>query len=176
MKNKIFLVIVLSGLLAPAAFAQTGDNDGCSNSTLQGDYAFRVSGQILSPPPAVPVDREGVAMTRFDGSGKLSQVDFVMSEGVALMGPTDPLTGFHVGETGWYVVNPDCTGMAEIRFPKPPTASSGAVIDLMFVIGDHGRVIHAIVGSLTPPGASAPVPASIHSDAEKVGEMRRNDD
>ena len=176
MRNKILLVIALSGLLVSAGFAQTGDNDGCSNSSLHGDYAFRVSGQILQPPPAAPIDREGVAMTRFDGSGKISQVDFVMSNGGPVSGPADPLTGFHVGETGWYVVNPDCTGMAEIRFPKPPNASSGAVIDLMFVIADHGRVIHAIVQSLTPPGASASVPALIHSDAEKVGEMRRNDD
>jgi hypothetical protein len=110
-------------------------------------------------------------MTHFDGEGKLTQVDFVMGNGAPLLGPTDPLTGFHVGENGWYKVNPDCTGMAEIQFPKPPTASSGAVIDLMFVLTNGGRTLHTIVSQLLLPGSTTPTPVSIHSDAEKLGKM-----
>lgn len=166
--KKVLFVLLASALFATPGFGQSGDNDGCSNATLTGDYAFRVSGQILLPGVA-PMDREGVAMTRFDGFGKLTQVDFVMSNGTPVAGPPDPHTGFHVGETGWYVVNPDCTGMAEIVFPTPPNLSSGAVIDLMFVLSNHGRTIQAIVSRLVPPGSSNPIPASIHSDAEKLG-------
>jgi hypothetical protein len=71
-------------------------------------------------------------------------------------------------ETGTYTVNPDCTGNAQINFPIPPGGTSGAVITLMFVIGDEKRTIHTIVSSLTPPNTTTPVPANIHSDAIKV--------
>lgn len=160
------VVLISSG----TTFAQSTDNDGCTNATLQGDYAFRITGQIL-PPTAPPILREGVAMTRFDGEGKLTQVDFVMANGVSVPGPSDPLTGFHVGETGWYKVNSDCTGAAEIRFPKPPLLASGAVIDFMFVLSNHGNTIHTIVSRLLPPGSNVPIPVSIHSDAERLGQL-----
>ena len=160
--------LLLTALLAPAAvLAQSADNDGCTNATLRGDYAFRVSGYLL-PSGAAPVARDGIAMAHFDGEGGLTQVDFVMSGGSPLSGPTDPLTGFHIGEHGSYTVNPDCTGHAEIRFPIPPGLESGAVIDLMFVLGDRGRILHTIVSKVVPPGSDVPIPASIHSDAEKL--------
>lgn len=166
------LAILASGLLAPiGALAQTGDKDGCTDATLKGDYGFRITGQIL-PPGRAPIQREGVAMTHFDGEGNLTQVDYVMSNGVATAAPADPVTGFHIDETGTYKIHSDCTGSAVIHFPAPPGVSSGAEIDLMFVLSDHGRTIHAIVSRLLPPGSSMPVPASIHSDAEKLGSIR----
>jgi hypothetical protein len=161
------LLLSVALVSSVAALGQSNDNDGCSDATLNGDYAFRISGQLL-PPGAPPIQREGVAMTHFDGAGKLTQVDFVMSNGAAMSGPMDPLTGFHTHETGRYKVYPDCTGAAEIQFPAPPKVSSGAVIDLMFVLSNHGRTIHTIVSRVLPPGSTTPVPASIHSDAEKL--------
>lgn len=167
--HKLWLPALIMTLFLPAAsLAQSGDNDGCTNTTLTGDYALRVSGWVALG--GTTVDRQGVAMTHFDGTGNLTQVDFVMSSGAPLPGPTDPFTGFHIAETGTYKVNSDCTGSAEIRFPKPPNASSGAVIDLMFVLSNHGRNIHTIVSRLLPPGSSTPAPVSIHSDGEKLGE------
>lgn len=161
-------VFLLTAFLVPATvFAQSSDNDYCTNATLSGDYAFRISGDLL-PSGAPAVSRDGVAMTHFDGAGGLTQVDFVMSNGTPLSGPTDPLTGFHIGEHGWYQVNADCTGRAQITFPTPPGLESGAVIQLMFVVGERGRVIHAIVSNLVPPGSTTAVAASIHSDAEKL--------
>jgi hypothetical protein len=169
--KRSWLTILASALLVPTgAFAQSGDNDGCTDATLKGDYAFRITGQIL-PPGGAPVQREGVAMTHFDGHGNLTQVDFVMANGIATSGSTDPITGFHTDETGTYEVFPACTGKAEIRFPAPPGVSSGAVIDLMFVLSNHGRTIHTIVSKLIPPGSSTALPASIHSDAEKLGSI-----
>jgi hypothetical protein len=152
-------------LLSSAAWAQTTDNDGCADDSLNGDYAFTISEQVFGP---TTIQRDGVAMTHFDGNGNLTQVDFVLANGVPVPGPEDPTTHFHVGEFGTYTVNPDCTGNATINFPPPP-GSPGAIIKLMFVIGDSGRVLHTIVSSLTPPGAKAPVAASIHSDAVKLG-------
>jgi hypothetical protein len=159
-------VLVLACCISGAR-AQAADNDGCTNATLFGDYAFRVDGQLL-PQGAPPIARQGVAMTRFDGIGGLTQVDFVMSNGAPMAGPADPATGFHTDEQGSYKVNPDCTGSAVIHFPAPPGLASGAEIDLMFVLGDHGRVIHTIVSRLLAPGSTTPVPASIHSDGVKM--------
>jgi len=162
------ILLVLACAVSEGARAQSGDNDGCTNATLFGDYAFRVDGQLL-PPGAPPITREGVAMTHFDGVGNLTQVDFVMSSGAPLAGPADPVTGFHIHEQGSYKVHRDCTGSAEIHFPPPPGATLGAEIDLMFVLGDHGRIIHTIVSRVLQPGSGIPVPVSIHSDGVKMG-------
>jgi hypothetical protein len=162
------MLLVLACSSSAVALARPGDNEGCTNATLFGDYAFRVSGQLL-PPGGPPVTRLGVAMTHFDGAGGLTQVDFVMSNGAPLAGPADPATLFHIHEQGTYRVNPDCTGSAVIHFPAPPNVSSGAEIDLMFILGDHGRVIHTVVSRALQPGATTPIPVSIHSDGVKVG-------
>jgi hypothetical protein len=161
-------LLVVACSLAGGASAQARGSDGCTDATLFGDYAFRIDGQLL-PPGVPPIAREGVAMTHFDGEGGLTQVDFVMSDGVPLAGPADPATGFHIHEQGSYKVNPDCTGSAEIHFPAPPGLTSGAELDLMFVLGDHGRVIHTIVSRVLQPGSGNPVPVSIHSDGVKMG-------
>jgi hypothetical protein len=168
----IALLLVLACSVSRNARAQFPDNDGCTNATLFGDYAFRIEGQLL-PPGAPPIAREGVAMTYFDGEGGLTQVDFVMSNGAPLGGPADPTTGFHIREHGSYKVNPDCTGSAVIHFPAPPGFSSGAELELMFVLGDHGRVIHTIVSKVFQPGSTTPIPASIHSDGVKMGYPER---
>jgi hypothetical protein len=162
------ILLLVACSTSTVALAQPGDNDGCTNATLFGDYAFRIDGQLL-PPGLPPVIRQGVAMTHFDGAGGLTQVDFVMSNGLPMGGPVDATSLFHIKESGTYKVNPDCTGSAVIHFPAPPNVSSGAEIDLMFVLGDHGRVIHTIVSRALPPGSNVPVPVSIHSDGVKMG-------
>lgn len=169
------IAIAACALFVPAiAFAQAGDNDGCTNAILKGDYAFRITGNILNSSGTPVQNREGVAMTHFDGKtdatgqGGLTQVDFVMVNGTVQTAPADPVTGFHIDESGTYIVYPDCTGSAVIHFPTPPGLTSGAEIDLMFVLSNGGRTIHTIVTQLIPPGSTTPVPVSIHSDAEKL--------
>ncbi len=178
----LFLRAILASAVAMLGLSGTArawDNDSCKDSTLDGDYAFTVSGQIFLG--SLTVDREGVALTHFDGKGGLTQVDFVLSSPNAPTPaggppPTDSVTGFHDQETGKYTVNPDCTGNFEIDNPStidPKTGDtvSGSIIKVKFVLSDHGRGIHTIVYSLTPPGATAPVPALIHSDGHKLGHV-----
>ena len=117
---KVALGIAISSLfLCSSTKAQDNDNDGCSIATLNGDYAFTVSGQIFLPTGAV-VQREGVAMTHFDGAGGLTQVDLVESSPNAPppsgVSPTDPVTGFHTHESGTYTVHADCTGTFTVNF------------------------------------------------------------
>lgn len=167
-----FLVIaVAAGPMLCAGTAHA--HRACSDQTLKGTYGFRVSGEILAgtqtePTSTVAMFRDGVALTTFDGNGGLSQEDFIVGNGVPSSGPTDPATGFHDKESGAYKVNADCTGTFTINFPTPPGDTTGAVIVTMFVLTNNGRTIHTIVSSLTPPDASEPVPASIHSDGERL--------
>jgi hypothetical protein len=167
--GKFLAAVALAMLVSGIAGAQALENNGCTINTLFGDYGFRISGQIYGP-GGVVTQRDGVAKTHFDGAGHLTQADFVMSNGVPVGGPPNQ-AGFHIDETGTYTVYSDCTGTAEIDFPAPPGATSGAVIHLMFVLTNHGRTIHTIVSQLIPPGSTTPVPVSIHSDAEKLGRV-----
>lgn len=159
----------LPAAIALMAFAGAvrAQNNGCTNETLRGNYAFTVSGQILNS-DGTTTTRNGVALTYFDGAGNLTQEDYVMSltPGHTPPGGIDTAPAFRTNETGTYVVNADCTGSAEIDMPPHP---GGAVIKLMFVLGDHARTIHTVVSSLTPPGAPGPVPVLIHSDGVKLG-------
>jgi hypothetical protein len=152
----------------------------CRNSTLKGDYAFTVSGQVFMPVTAkdgtvstIVVQRDGIAMTHFDGEGHLSQVDFVLSSPNAPTPPsppppppTDSNTGFHNMEMGTYTVFPDCTGTFTIDTPKTSPA-----ITVKFVLSNGGRSIHTIVTALVLPGATMPVPALIHSEGRRLGRI-----
>ncbi len=185
------LMALGAALLIPAAQAQ-GDRDKgfvCSNRTIKGSYAFRVSGEVFAspaPPAAITLYRDGVAITYFDGAtnsagkGKLWQEDYILGNG-AFASPDTAFQNtdtneFNNGETGTYQVFPDCTGQAEIDFPY--TVNTGRapiphVIKLKFVIAKHGEILHAIVSSLevlTPLNAVSPMSVNIHSDAERVGE------
>jgi hypothetical protein len=164
-KTALLAAITLLAICGQAQ-AQSTDNDGCSNGTLKGDYAFTVSGTIWVTDPAgvlEEVQRGGVAMTHFDGAGNLSQVDYVVSGHndlpVPPPPPTDPVTGFHTMETGTYTVYSDCTGTFTINSP-------GTTIVARFVLSNQGRAIHTIVSSLTLP--IGPVTALIHSEGRKI--------
>jgi hypothetical protein len=173
MRRQLF---TCSAALALIVFGGSGlyaqDNDGCSDSTLTGDYAFTLAGQILNKDGTITT-RNGIAMTYFDGAGKLTQVDYVtaLTPGHVPPGGIDQSPAFRAGETGTYHVNSDCTGTAEIDFPAPPGVTSGTIIKLILILGDHGRAIHTVVTSLTPPGAPGPVPVVIHSDGSKLGSV-----
>jgi len=130
--------------LSGVARAQVTDNDGCSNATLKGDYATRIHGKLLGIVTAAgpqifpdPLLIDGVAMTYFDGKGKLSQVDYVLRNGVQNPGPKDPETGFGVNENGQYTVFADCTGQTVLDFGV-------VLIETKFVLADQGRQSYGI--------------------------------
>ena len=159
--------LLLTAVASFTAFASSAAEfpSHCSNATLRGDYAFRVSGEIFTG--AGLVYRDGIALTHFDGYRFLTQVDYVLANGVPVAGPTDS-NGFHTDEGGTYSVNENCTGTAEIDFPTPPEGTSGAKIKLFLVVSDNGRLLNTIVTSITPPNSKQAVPANIHSDAVRV--------
>ena len=165
--TKIFDTLAFVAIAAGLGVSSSAQNfEGrCSSATIEGDYAFRVSGELFTA--AGLVYRDGIALTHFDGDRLLTQVDYVLANGVPVAGPTDA-NGFHTGESGSYAVNENCTGEATIGFPAPSAGATGAKIQLFFVISDDGRQLNTIVTSITPPNSTVPIPANIRSDAVRV--------
>lgn len=165
--------IALSLMLVLTSKCFGADNDGCSNATLRGAYGFTILGDEPNPDGTTsPV--VGVAITHFDGAGKLTQKDFRVTGGVPSPSNGNAATGFHFagGETGKYSVNSDCTGSAEIdlNVPAPPGLSSG-VIKLMFIVRPDGATIHTVVSEITAPFTTAPVLNTTRSDASRIGSI-----
>ena len=163
------LLAALTLLLAFSVIPAFANNNGCSNATLKGDYGSTISGYQPNPDGTMsPV--KGVAITHFDGAGKLTQRDFVVTAGVPSPGNGNSLTGFQfsTGETGTYTVNPDCTGSAEIDQNVPVPSGSTGVLKLILVVTNDGRAIHTVVAEFTPPGATTPLLNTTSSDAWKI--------
>jgi hypothetical protein len=119
-------------------FAEAGvsSQPRCSNRTLRGSYAFNIDGTIVAGPNRLLL--RGLAMTEFDGSGNLSQVDFTTVNGSPA--GTDWRSG-----VGSYELNSDCTGTMEII-----QSDGSPTLHLRLVVADHGRTIYNIVeGSST---------------------------
>lgn len=125
-------MMIVCGLLVSGASARA-ESEGrpCSNRTLKGDYGFTGEGLLL-PSPGVTVPIRGVAMTHFDGQGKITQVDHVVVDGVAPTNPWSP-------STGTYQVNANCTGTVQI-VPGP-----GVFINQAIVVVRQGKEIRAVV-------------------------------
>jgi hypothetical protein len=172
MKSWLFKGMLAAAIALPAtscaAWAQ--DNDGCTNATLNGDYAFAVSAWHLTPGQP-PTPQVVVGIVRYDGKGNRAQIDYI---GDSLR--TRNTTDFAMGETGTYTVNPDCTGREQVQLnvPNVPPGTSHGVIDSVFVIAGGGRSIHAVVARFTPPGATQPVSTQTRADSWKVGSEQDN--
>ncbi len=176
---KFSLIFLLSALIGTAAYAHP-NNAACSNSTLQGDYASTVSGQLFHSDGSVET-RQGLVIAHFDGHGNFTQTDYVLntlnSTTTPTPGPIDPQTGFQIHESGTYHVNADCTGNLEIHFAPPPVpGATGAVIKLFLVIGSQGSDLRTVVVSVVPPSI---IPNDItgftlHSEGTRLGEQQQN--
>ncbi len=172
----LLAVSLLSLLAGPRAYAGSG-HEACSDSTLRGDYASTVGGQIFHADGSAET-RQGLVMMHFDGRGNFTQTDYVLDTMSGTTsptpGPVDPNTGFQNHESGSYRVNRDCTGNLEIHFAPPPVpGATGAVLKLFFVLSNHGDALRTVVVSVVPPSV---VPNDItgftlHSEGSKLGEI-----
>lgn len=136
-----FAAVALTlSLLPGTAGAASADDDGaershseegCSNRTLRGDYAFAIGGTIFAGPTQLLL--RGVAMTHFDGHGNLRQVDYTTRNGAPVSGDWRPATGV-------YDLNDDCTGTMELRF-----TDGSPTLHLRLVVSDRGRHIDTVV-------------------------------
>jgi hypothetical protein len=168
-RSLIRLLAVPAMFLGLSAMASATENNGCGNETLKGDYGFAIHG--FSPnPDGTQSPTQGIAITHFDGEGKLTQRDFVETAGVPNAGNGNATAGFvfSTGETGSYTLNSDCTGTMEIDLNAPVPFGSTGVIKLMIVVTNDGRAIHTVVAEITVPGATVPILNTTSSDAWKI--------
>ncbi len=143
-KGMLGAVVALPALSGVAR----AQDQGCSNATLTGEYAF--GGTAYTPPfhpNGPPLVFEGIVT--FDGQGNLTDRDY--------RGGTSPAEFAPLGsEFGTYAVNPDCTGSIDVTV-LVPGAPSGERKGL-FVISNGGRHVHEVVSEFIVPGLGTPQP------------------
>ena len=140
------------GLPALSGVARAGGNDdyGCSNATIQGEYAFDGTNYTTS------IVFNGIRV--YDGNGHFTQRDYQGNSVPAEFAPAGQ-------ETGTYTVNSDCTGSDELDLNVPVSSGSTGVIKVLFVISDGGRHVHEVVSELTSPGSTTG-PAATQTSAD----------
>ena len=158
MRRWLLKSTLAAAVALPALSGAAWADGGCSDATLQGEYAFGVT-TYTSPaqPNGPPEVVTGIKF--FDGKGNLTQRDYQGDSGI---------TPFRTGEFGTYSVDADCTGSITIFMPN------GSRIDAKIVISNGGRHIHEVVSELQlpigPGGALTPVhPVHVSADDWKVG-------
>jgi hypothetical protein len=164
MKSWLFRGVLASAIALPVlsgtAWAGGGEDFGCSNAVLKGEYAFGVT--TYSPVPGVVA---GIKV--FDGNGNLTQRDYIGDSVPAEFAPPGQ-------QKGTYSVNPDCTGSIVINLNAPVSTGSTGVINILFVISDGGRHIHEVVSQVTPPESSGPQPTQTSADDWKVASDQKH--
>jgi hypothetical protein len=139
----IMAIVTITGgvfLLGHAsAWADSHDShEVCSNQTLHGKYGTLIQGTLVLPGASLlngmGLPLRGLSVAEFDGNGNLTQVDHIVVNGVPPRVDWTPGTGF-------YQVNPDCTGSAEINSPSSPNGP----VKLHFVVVNYGREIDQVV-------------------------------
>jgi hypothetical protein len=119
--------VVLALSVSPTAEAQGFQNKGCSNATLQGTFAYTVTGALVAAPAPIGPYGEAGAQT-FDGNG-----------GTAVSGMSS--TNGNISSavrTGTYTVNPDCTGTFMLQL------APGIMSHYFFVIDNDGNEYQAV--------------------------------
>lgn len=125
MEFRISLFVLTLALAASST--STAHAGACSNSTIQGTFAFTIHGQIFNPDGSTLLV-DGLAKATFDGKGNPTQLDAVAINGNVAPG--------WASNTGTYAVNPDCTGTFTV------TNGSQAPVHLQMIIAHSGNTIH----------------------------------
>jgi hypothetical protein len=134
-------VMIVIGFLSSAVPVLAQSDEGrCSNQTLYGAYGFNIEGLILAIPGApalpAPLPLRAVAITTFDGRGRLTQVDHYVVNGM-------PPTQEWQPSSGTYNVNANCTGTITLIVPGNPLSP----FNLYFVVVKNGAEIRTVVNA-----------------------------
>jgi hypothetical protein len=124
-------VLVTVFVLGIAPKARAGEDEPCSNATLNGSFGYTSTGTLLpsyAPAPFFGPFAE-VGRQTFDGNGHTEATATTSSNGNVV-----PVT-----IEGTYSVNKDCTGSMTVN-----VSPFGSVVHADFVIDDHGAEIRAI--------------------------------
>jgi hypothetical protein len=146
------LSVLSATAVALMAWCGTASAAGlCSNQTLKGPYGFSAKGQVLGildsanllhafPTPSLFDD---VAIVTFNGAGKFSRTDFGNVGGV----PKGGQSAFNPNQSGYYTLNPDCTGNMTINY------DNGVVLVLQMVVDGDASEVRAMISTESVPGS-----------------------
>ena len=127
---KFRILFFLLTLVAVGSQSSTAHARACSNSTIQGTYAFTIHGQVFLPDGSTLLI-DGLAKTSFDGKGNLTQLDAVAANGNVAPG--------WASNTGTYSLNPNCTGTFTVTNGNQPP------VHLQMIVAQSGNTIHNMV-------------------------------
>src|SRR5216684_4626945 len=128
---KFRILFFLLTLVVVGSQSSTAHASACSNSTIQGTYAFTIHGQVFLPDGSTPLI-DGLAKTTFDGKGNLTQLDAIAVNGNVAPG--------WASNTGTYSVNPNCTGTFTVTNGSQPPVHLQ-----MMIVAQSGKTIHDMV-------------------------------
>ena len=111
--------------VAPPAKAQV--NKGCNLATMQGTFAYTVTGSFVAAPAQLGLYAEVGAQT-FDGNGNTAVNGMSNNNGTAAA----------TARAGTYIVNSDCTGTFSIQI------APGIASHYFFVIASDGSAYQAV--------------------------------
>jgi hypothetical protein len=136
MKRKMALKLSIVASLALAfgslLISSSARAEGCSKSTLLGDYGYVAEGELL-PAPGVSLSFRSVGMAHFDGNGNLTWLEHTVVGGT-------PVAPHWQAASGTYLVHSNCTGVAVVNTPNSPVP-----LHLTLVILKEGREFHSIL-------------------------------
>ena len=127
---KFRILFFLLTLVVVGSQSSTAHASACSNSTIQGTYAFTIHGQVFLPGGSTLLI-DGLAKTTFDGKGNLTQLDAIAVNGNVAPG--------WASNTGTYSVNPDCTGTFTVTNGNQPP------VHLQMIVAQSGNTIRDMV-------------------------------
>ncbi len=87
------MLAVTALMLGLSVIPAAAEDNGCNNATLKGDYGWTIQGYQPNP-DGTQSPNKGIAITHFDGAGKFTQRDFVITAGVPNSGNGNSMTGF----------------------------------------------------------------------------------
>ena len=150
------LVVVALAMLM-ASFAPAAYADKCSTKTVAGDWAFTLTGTILTPSGGVPA--AAIARATIDESGNITEGTEARNVGGGYADET---------VTGYWTVNPDCTGTLNVNIYESGQLVRISVVSMAF--DDDSTEARMVQKSLTlPDGTNVPVVITLearrqHSD------------
>lgn len=126
--TKMFTIAAVTAAamgIAPMANAQV--NKGCSNTTLEGTFAYAVTGAFVAAPAPLGPYGEAGAQT-FDGNGNTAASGMSSTNGSIAPAVS----------SGTYTVNSDCTGTFTLQI------APGISAHYFFVISNGGSTYQAV--------------------------------
>jgi hypothetical protein len=158
-RSKVVAAMFVS-LLLPGFTTRLGAQDRCSLASLQGSYAFHVSGTNVSNPYLPQGPFAAVGKNTYDGRGHMSGVIIVSASGTMITS----------GYTGTYTINSDCVGS------KSASLDIGLTVGFNFVMDDDLREIRMIVTGAAPTGSALANGLTISGTARQLSKISKDSD